>query len=533
MEVQNERQGKVEALPRPQTLQANTAAHEHAELASPDTDEYFRQLVGPVQDYAIYLLDAQGHVLSWNAGAERIKGYKAAEIIGQHFSRFYPPEIVEHGWPQHELELAQKEGRFEDEGWRVRKDGSRFWAYVVITSWKDGAGNLKGFLKITRDLTERKQAEDKFRGLLESAPDAIVIVDMQGKIVLVNSQTERLFGYERKELNGQAIELLVPERVRAKHVQHRDRYLASPNVRPMGVGLELYGVQKSGREFPVEISLSPLQTPEGQLVSSAIRDITERKRVQEQLEGFARRLQRSNQELEQFASVAAHDLQEPLRKIEAFGDRLKSKCGDQLGEQGKDYLERMQSSSARMRRLINDLLAFSRVTTKARPFEPVDLNQIARETLADLEGSIQQTKGRVEVGELPVLEADPLQMRQLLQNLIGNALKFHKPDEPPLVKVMSRLLHESGGVQLWEITVQDNGIGFDEQYLDRIFQVFQRLHGRQEYEGTGMGLAICRKIAERHCGAITARSQPGLGADFIVVLPVEQAKEGGDRGESP
>jgi two-component system sensor kinase FixL len=495
-------------------------------------EEHFRLLVEGVRDYAILLLDPHGRVMSWNAGAERIKGYTAEEIVGQHFSRFYPKDAVEKGWPERELKMAREEGRFEDEGWRVRKDGSQFWANVVVTALRDEAGEIRGFLKITRDLTARRQAEEKFRGLLESAPDAMVIVDQRGHIVLVNSQTERLFGYGREELIGQPIEMLAPDHVRARHGHHPDGDFTGPDRQPMGTGHELFGVRKDGSRFPVEMSLSPLQTPEGVLVSSAIRDITERKRAQERLEVFAEQLQRSNRELEQFASVAAHDLQEPLRKIEAFGDRLRSKCGDQLGDQGRDYLQRMQASAARMRRLINDLLAFSRVTTKARPFEQVALGRIVQEVLSDLEGTLQQTGGRVEVGELPAVEADPLQMRQLFQNLIGNALKFHGPGEPPIVEVTGRVVHQSGRARTCEISVQDHGIGFEEQYLDRIFQVFQRLHGRQEYEGTGMGLAICRKIVDRHFGTITARSRPGRGATFIVALPITQSEGGAQRGET-
>ena len=238
-------------------------------------------------------------------------------------------------------------------------------------------------------------------------------------------------------------------------------------------------------------------------------------------------LQRSNRELEQFASVASHDLQEPLRKIQAFGDRLLTRCSSELGEQGRDYLARMLSSATRMRSLIDALLSFSRVTTKAQPFTLVNLATTAEEVVSDLEDRVLRMNGKVEVGPLPTLEADPSQMRQLLQNLIGNGLKFARPKTPPRVEVAGRMLPEKEGeVGYCEITVRDNGIGFDEIYLDRIFELFQRLHGRQEYEGTGMGLAICRKIVERHGGNITAKSAPDEGATFIITLPLRQETQG-------
>ncbi len=241
-------------------------------------------------------------------------------------------------------------------------------------------------------------------------------------------------------------------------------------------------------------------------------------------------LMRSNRELEQFASVASHDLQEPLRKIQAFGDRLQDRFGDQLTEQGKDYLGRILSSASRMRRLIDDLLSFSRVASKAQPFVLTDLGTLLTEVVSDLEGRLQQTKGRVEVGELPALEADPMQMQQLFQNLIANGLKFNRPGVSPVVRVQGHVTTNTvnregyGPVRMVELTVQDNGIGFEEIYLDRIFNVFQRLHGRNEYEGTGMGLAICRKIVERHGGTITAKSNLGEGATFVVHLPLQQPK---------
>ena len=253
------------------------------------------------------------------------------------------------------------------------------------------------------------------------------------------------------------------------------------------------------------------------------KQVEERKRAEERLRAFVVRLEQSNRELENFAHITSHDLREPLRKIQAFGDRLRAKCMDGLGEQGGDYLNRMLDAAGRMSVLIEDLFAFSRVTTKAKPFVAVNLNKIAGEVVSDLEARVEQTGGRVEIGDLPVIDADPTQMRQLLQNLIANALKFRRPGVPPEVKVSARPGTGGPGGQC-QLFVADNGIGFDEKYLDRIFIIFQRLHGRNEYEGTGIGLAICRKIVERHGGTITAKSAPGHGATFIINLPLHQIK---------
>ncbi|PYS99348.1 MAG: histidine kinase [Acidobacteria bacterium] len=251
-----------------------------------------------------------------------------------------------------------------------------------------------------------------------------------------------------------------------------------------------------------------------------------------ELAGANLELERSNRELQDFAFVASHDLQEPLRKIQAFGDRLRTVQAPKFDDQGRDYLDRMHSAAGRMHKLINDLLTFSRVTTKAQPFETIDLNMIARDVLSDLETTIEQSGGTVEVGDLPSIDADAMQMRQLFQNLIVNALKFRKPESPPVVKVEAELVNKNAsGIEgsasntFARITVADNGIGFDEKYLDRIFTPFQRLHGRNEYEGTGIGLAVCRKIVERHGGSLTAQSSAGNGATFIATMPVAQNKE--------
>lgn len=255
--------------------------------------------------------------------------------------------------------------------------------------------------------------------------------------------------------------------------------------------------------------------------------IAERRQAEAKLLQLNEELQRSNRELQDFAFVASHDLQEPLRKIQAFGDLLKIEFRENLGAEGRDFVDRMQNAAKRMDVLISDLLEYSRVSTRAQPFRKTDLGVIAQDVLSDLETRIKKSGGQVSIGPLPELEADPMQMRQLLQNLLANALKFHRPELPPIIRVESSL-RENGtngaasNGKIWELRIADNGIGFEEKYLDRIFTPFQRLHARADYEGTGMGLAVVRKIIERHGGTITARSKPGEGSTFILTLPAEQ-----------
>lgn len=268
------------------------------------------------------------------------------------------------------------------------------------------------------------------------------------------------------------------------------------------------------------------------VVSDLYSEAHERERATSELHLMTLELARSNKDLEQFAYLASHDLQEPLRKIQSFGDRLKTRHSEHLNEQGREYIERMQNSAARMRRLIDDLLSFSRVVTRPHPFEEVDLGAVVQDVLSDLEDAVQRTGARIEVGQLPTIRADALQMHQLMQNLLTNAIKFHKPDEPPVVAIQATMVELEGDAktatpkrQAVRIDVIDQGIGFDNAYCHRIFDIFQRLHGRGEYEGTGIGLAVVRKIAERHGGSATATSIPGHGSTFSIVLPICQTDD--------
>src|SRR5882724_788564 len=368
-----------------------------------------------------------------------------------------------------------------------------------------------------------QKLQRRYELILNSAGEGICGLDINGKATFVNPAAARMTGCEVKDLIG-----------RPEHEIFGSTFPAT-DVAPDGKTLDDQTFRRpDGSTFLAELIKTPIQE-NGREVGAVLifKDITERRKAEEALAQKAEELGRSNAELEQFAFVASHDLQEPLRKIQAFGDRLKMKCEKiQLGEAG-DYLDRMQNAAARMQTLINDLLAFSRVIRSSQPFVPVDLAAVTKEVLGDLEVRVEKNGARVEIGELPTIAADPTQMRQLIQNLLSNALKFQPAGAQPVIAITSRVISgpawnsppnsENEGTAnanaFCEISVQDNGIGFDEKHLEKIFAVFQRLHGRTEYEGTGVGLAVCRRITDRHGGTITARSQPGMGATFVVMLP--------------
>jgi PAS domain S-box-containing protein len=370
---------------------------------------------------------------------------------------------------------------------------------------------------------ELQKLQRRYESILNSAGEGIYGLDLQGRTTFVNPAAAKITGWKVEELVGKS----------EREIFHRLPAGGAPPGRN-GAAEDTIFFRKDGTSFPAEYVRTTIREKEKEIGAVVIfKDITERKRAEENLNHKAAELARSNAELEQFAYVASHDLQEPLRKIQAFGDRLKAKCDAVNLQDGRDYLERMQSAAARMQTLINDLLTFSRVISASQPFVPVDLNVVVRGVLSDLEVRIEQQKATVDIGELPTIEADPLQMRQLLQNLIGNALKFQPAGGKPLVKIGTRSLKspfagtsdEDPCAEQCELTIQDNGIGFDEKYLDKIFAVFQRLHGRNEYEGTGVGLAVCRRITDRHGGSIQASSKPNEGARFTVTLPVRHPKK--------
>ncbi|MCU1229917.1 MAG: sensor signal transduction histidine kinase [Acidobacteria bacterium] len=739
------------------------------------SEERYRMLLDGVADHAIFMMDTRGQIVSWNAGAERIKGYKADEIIGRNFSCFFPAHDVERGRPEEVLRLTALNGRHEEQGLRVRKDGSRFLASVTFTALRDASGNLRGFSEFSHDLSESRESGARYRGLLEAAPDAMVVVNPRGEIVLLNVQAEKAFGYSRDELIGQQVRNIVPEgfaerliadglrsaadalaqqiesgieltglrkngtefpieimlsplenaegilitaairdislrKDAEKHLaQMESRYrglleaapdamvvvnqageivllnvqaekqfgysrdelfgqqvrniipegfaerLLADGLRPttealaqqIGTGIELIGMRKNGSEFPIEIMLSPLENAEGILVTAAIRDISVRKAAESHLaqlesryrglleaapdamvvvnqageivllnvqaenqfgysrdelfgqqvrniipEGFAERLiadglrstaealaqqigtgielvgrrkngsefpieimlsplenadgilvtaairdittrkaaeahllrkvdelNRSNEELGQFAYIASHDLQEPLRMVASYTQLLSRRYKGRLDSDADEFIAFAVDGANRMQGLIRDLLAYSRIGTEGRKLTATSSEGALQQALLNLRGAIEEGGALVTHDPLPTVLADQMQLVQLFQNLVGNAIKYQGPGTPTVH--ISAVRHD---VKKWLFSIQDNGLGIDEKYVGRIFGMFQRLHKREEFAGTGIGLAICKKIVERHDSSITVASQPGMGSTFSFALAGNERK---------
>ena len=743
----------------------DSARRRRAEIALRISEEQYRTLLDEARDYAISMLDPQGQVLTWNSGAERLKGYASGEVVGANFSRFFPPEDIESGRPEAILKATAAEGRHEDQGRRVRRDGSEFVASTTYTALRDPGGELRGFSEITRDLSETKESGAKYRGLMEAAPDAMVVVNQAGEIVLLNLQAESQFGYHRDELLGQKVSSIVPEgfaeRLVADGLRSADQALAQQ----IGTGIELTAKRKDGTEFPIEIMLSPLRSPEGILITAAIRDISVRKAAETHLaqmerryrglleaapdamvvvnqsgeivllnlqaekqfgyrrdellgqkvvniipEGFAERLiadglrsaeealaqhigtgieltalrkdgsafpmelmlsplgsedgilvtaairdisvrkaaerhlaqmegryrglleaapdamvvvnqdgeivllnlqaekkfgyrrdellgqkvtniipagfaerliadglrsaeealaqqigtgieltarrkdgsefpmelmlsplasvsgilvtvairdittrrtaealllqkveelYRSNEELQQFAYIASHDLQEPLRMVASYTTLIARRYKGKLDADADDFIAFAVDGAKRMQRLIQDLLTYSRVGSKGGELFAISSEEALEQAIRNLRGALEDSGALVTHDALPVVMADEMQLIQLFQNLVGNAIKYRR-EGVPAVHVGAVVC----GSRKSLFSVRDNGLGIEPQYYEKIFGMFQRLHKRDEFAGTGIGLAICKKIVERHGGVISVESVVGEGSTF-------------------
>jgi PAS domain S-box-containing protein len=618
-----------------------------AEAAQRDSEDQYRTLLDEVHDYAILMLDLKGRVVTWNSSAERIKGYEAKQILGENFSCFFPDDDIKRGRPEEILRIAAENGRHEEQSMRVRKDGSQFVASITYTALRDAAGKPRGFSEITRDLSETKESGAKFRGLLEAAPDAMIVVNERGEIVLVNLQAEKQFGYHRDELLGKMVNSIVPrgfaERLvadglrsaedalaqqigtgieltarrkngsefpieimlsplrstegilvtaairnisvrkdaEAHLVQMENKYRglleAAPdamvvvnqagkivllnlqaetqfgyrrdellgqkmsNIVPagfperlvadslrsaedalaqqIGTGIELTARRKDGSEFPIEIMLSPLESAEGVLVTAAIRDITARKKSEAQLLEKVKELNRSNEELQQFAYIASHDLQEPLRMVASYTALLARRYKGKLDADADDFIAFAVDGASRMQLLIRDLLAYSRVGSKGKELVDTSSEEALEHAIRNLRGAIVGSGALVTHDALPSVMADEMQLTQLFQNLVGNAIKYRRAGVPRV-----HITAVPNDANKWMFSVQDNGLGIEPQFFERIFGVFQRLHKREEFDGTGIGLAICKKIVERHGGTISVQSTFGEGSTFLFPLAVSSAQ---------
>ena len=477
------------------------------------SERALRFLIDAIQDYAVFLLTPDGNVASWNPGAERIKGYMAAEIVGQHFSRFYLPEAIAEGKPARALKVAAETGRYEDEGWRVRKDGTKFWASVVVTRIRDEHGQLIGFGKITRDLTERRQAEQQYRRLIEGVTDyAIYSLDLEGRVTSWNLGAERMKGYKADEILGEHFSKFYVQEDLKSDLPSRLLEIAAREGHYEGEG---WRVRKDGSKFWSHVVLTPIRDEEGVLVgfSKITRDITDRKALLDAIQEHSRELEQTNAELEAFSYSVSHDLRAPLRAIDGYSNILLEEFGNELPSGAKPYFQEILASTARMNQLVHDLLSYSRLSKLGPPGEVVSVKAVIMDAYGQIDPDLR-SKVAVSVEEDMSVKAHRAVIRQAIVNLISNALKFTKPGMQPKVEVKAVRRGD-----LVHIEIKDEGIGIAPQHQERVFQMFERLHNADEYPGTGIGLAIVKRGITRMGGNVILRSEVGKGSTFEVQLP--------------
>jgi PAS domain S-box-containing protein len=476
----------------------------------------YRGLLEAAPD-AMVVVDQAGEIVLVNLQAENQFGYRRDELLGQKVSNIVPEgfaeRLVADGLRSAEEALAQEIGTGIELTAR-RKDGSEFPIEIMLSPLRSTEGIL--VTAAIRDISVRKDAErhlaqmeSRYRGLLEAAPDAMVVVNQGGRIVLVNLQAESQFGYRRDELLGQRMSDIVPKGFPERLVADSLRSAEDALAQQIGTGIELTARRKDGSEFPIEIMLSPLESPDGVLVTAAIRDITARKKGEAQLLDKVEELNRSNEELQQFAYIASHDLQEPLRMVASYTALLARRYKGRLDADADDFIAFAVDGATRMQHLIQDLLAYSRVGSKGKELAVTSSEDALEQAIRNLRGAIEASGAVVTHEPLPLVMADEMQLTQLFQNLVGNAIKYRRSGVPDV-----HIAAAPNGGKKWIFSVQDNGLGIEPQYFDRIFGMFQRLHKREEFEGTGIGLAICKKIVERHGGTISVESTLGQGSTF-------------------
>jgi PAS domain S-box-containing protein len=518
--------------------------------------ELFRLLVHSVKDYAIFLLDTGGRVATWNEGAQRIKGYAEEEIVGKHLSVFYPPEVAASGWPDYELTVATAEGRFEDEGWRVRKDGSRFWADVVITALRDSTGVHRGFAKVTRDLTERKfseealrQSEERYRMLIDGVRDyAIFMLDVDGHVVTWNAGAQRLKGYSAPEIIGQHFSRFYPPEALAANWPARELEFARADGRLEDEG---WRVRKDGSLFWANVLITAVYNRHGQLqgFSKVTRDMTERRKLEErtrqlndelqlrvdELAVTNRALAAKSRENEAFVYSVSHDVRGPLVNIQGFSKELERSCSELIDsiamdpitdvqrervrrivdEDMAESLRFMQTSVQHLSNIVDALLRLSRLGRVVYRNELVNVAEIVRRVLDSARGRIDQERAEVVLGDLPPAWSDSSAVEQIFANLIANALHYRDPARPLRIEIGGMASKERKSVVY---SIKDSGAGIPSGALPKLFTAFRRFHP-QAGGGEGMGLATVRRIVERQHGDIRVDSRVGEGSTFFLELP--------------
>ena len=485
----------------------------------------YRGLLEAAPD-AMVVVNPLGRIVLLNVQAEKQFGYPRDELLGQQVTTIIPEGFAERliadGTRSAAEALAQQIGTGIELSGR-RKDTSHFPIEIMLSPLQSADGIL--VTAAIRDITERKEAEkhlaqmeSRYRGLLEAAPDAMLLMNTDGVIVLLNLQAEKQFGYHRDELAGRPLRTIIPEVwTLIADVKQRIggalRSAGNSKAQDIGAAIEFNGRRKDGSELPIEITLSILQSGEGVLVTVAIRDITTRKKAEARLLQTVQELNRSNEELGQFAYVASHDLQEPLRMVASYTQLLSKRYKGKLDADADEFIAFAVDGANRMQLLIQDLLAYSRVGTKGEDLLVISSEEALQHALVNLAGAIEDSGALVTHDPLPDVLADERQLIQLFQNLVGNAIKY-QTGGVPRVHVSSARNADAK----WLFSVRDNGLGIESKYFERIFGMFQRLHKREEFSGTGIGLAICKKIVERHGGNISVESQLGQGSTFRFAL---------------
>jgi PAS domain S-box-containing protein len=499
------------------------------------SEERYQKMTAEVEDYAIILLDKDGTILNWNKGAEKIKGYSQTDIIGKNFRIFYTEEDRKTGKPERLIHHAETTGKAVDEGWRKRKDGSLFWGSIVITALHDSKGNVTGFTKVTRDLTERKfaeeelkRSEERYHKMIDEVEDyAIILLDTNGTVLNWNKGAEKIKGFKHDEIVGKNFSTFYTNEDKENGKPQRLINLAFTTGKAADEG---WRMRSDGTRFWGSIVITALHNKEGEVIgfSKVTRDLTERKFAEDKLREYSNALEFQNKELEQFAYAASHDMKEPLRKIHLYNSFINENPENHLEPKSKEYLNRSINAVKRMNELIEDLLTYSKSTLNIESFEETDINRLLNEIVQMHKEEVEQKKVKIVLDDFPVMNVVTFQFKQLMDNLVSNAIKYGHPERNVEIrityeKVPGKVIgdREADPLTMYhKISVIDNGIGFDPQYENKIFEIFQRLSNTGGVKGSGIGLAICKKIAQNHKGFIKAKGRFEEGATFEIYIPV-------------